>query len=133
MAITASQLVARARERIREIGAETLAGELGKAPIIIDVREPHEFAVAHVYGAVNIPRGVLEFEVTGHPAVASIIAPELQIRDAPVYLYCRSGARSALAADALQNMGFTKVFSLAGGFLAWQAGGHPTQVAHPEL
>ncbi|MFN3887944.1 MAG: rhodanese-like domain-containing protein, partial [Aquabacterium sp.] len=73
---------------------------------LIDVCEPAEFAQGHVPGAVNIPRGVLEFEVDGHPAVNCVKDPALSHREAPVVLMCRSGGRSALAADALRTLGF---------------------------
>lgn len=128
MTITAAELVAEAKKNIREVGVETLATRLGQAPIVIDVREPAEFQKGHVYGAVNIPRGVLEFEVLASPAVDFVTASELQVHDAPIYLYCRSGGRSALCAESLQRMGFTDVMSVAGGFLAWEAADLPIQV-----
>jgi len=83
----------------------------------------------HIPGAVNIPRGLLEFEVDGHPAVAGRTAEELSHRDRPVVLYCLSGGRSALAAEALKRLGFVTPMSLAGGILGWEVAGLP--VARP--
>jgi rhodanese-related sulfurtransferase len=127
MAYTAQDLVAAARAVIREIDAGELA-ELHRAGVpIVDVREPAEFAAGHVPGAVNIPRGVLEFEVDGHPAVNCVTDPALSHREQPIVLYCRSGGRSALAAEALKRLGFADARSLGGGYIGWAAAGRPVQ------
>ena len=124
---TAQQLVTEARSRIREIdAAQLLALQAGGTPVI-DVREPAEYAEGHLPGAVSIPRGVLEFEVDGHPAVNGLRDPALAHRDQPVVLYCRSGGRSALAAEALQRLGFAEPLSLAGGFAAWAEQGRAVE------
>lgn len=122
---TAPQLIAEARAQIKEVDIAQLADYLQQhpAPRLIDVREPAEFAQAHILGAINYPRGVLEMQLANHPAVAAAgCAAEValaQLAQAPLYLICRSGARSALAAESLQRMGFTEVFSVAGGMQAW--------------
>ncbi len=116
---TAQDLVMEARQSIREIDAETLLQLQASGAPVIDVREPGEFAAGHIPGAVNIPRGVLEFEVDGHPAVNCVRDPVLSHREAPVLLCCRSGGRSALAADALRRLGFAQPLSLAGGLMGW--------------
>jgi rhodanese-related sulfurtransferase len=121
---TAQQLVAEAKARIREISAAELRSLRDGGVPVIDVREPAEYAAGHLPGAVSIPRGVLEFEVDGHPAVNGERDPALAHRDRPVVLYCRTGGRSALAAEALQRLGFAEPLSLAGGFTGWvEAGG----------
>lgn len=121
---TAQQLVAEAKARIREIGAADLASLRDRGAPVIDVREPAEYAAGHLPGAISIPRGVLEFEVDGHPAVNGERDPALAHRDRPVVLYCRTGGRSALAAEALLRLGFTEPLSLAGGYTGWtDAGG----------
>ena len=121
---TAQQLVAEAKARIREITAADLPPLKDRGVPVIDVREPAEYAAGHLPGAVSIPRGVLEFEVDGHPAVNGERDPALAHRDRPVVLYCRTGGRSALAAEALQRLGFAQPLSLAGGFTGWvDAGG----------
>lgn len=124
---TVQELVAEAKANIREINHEQLlALQAGGAPLV-DVREPAEFAAGHIPGAVNIPRGVLEFEVDGHPAVNCTKDPALAHRRGPVVLACRSGARSALAADALRKLGFEQPLSLAGGFVGWAEAGRPVE------
>ena len=123
MAKTAADLVAAARSRIRELPPTQAQTELGRC-VLIDVREPAEFAAGHVNGAANIPRGVLEFQVDAHPAVANVVDPALSHKDQPVLVYCRTGGRSALAAEALKRLGFDRPLSLAGGWLRWvEAGG----------
>ena len=125
MSYSVRDLIAAAKTMIREIGpAELLELRKFGCPII-DVREPEEFADGHLPGAVNIPRGLLEFEVDGHPAVNYQTAEALSHRQRPVVLYCLSGGRSALAADALLRMGFVDPMSLADGFLGWADAGHP--------
>ena len=79
---------------------------------VVDVREPNEWNLGHVPGAVHVPRGWLEFKIEG-----------LARRDQKVVLYCAGGDRSALAADALRAMGYADVASMAGGFRAWYEGG----------
>jgi rhodanese-related sulfurtransferase len=124
MSLTVRDLITAARTRIREIQpAELLELQQFGCPIV-DVREPDEFAEGHIPGAVNIPRGLLEFEVDGHPAVNYQTAEALSHRERPVVLYCLSGGRSALAAEALLRLGFVNPMSLDHGILGWQDTGH---------
>jgi len=120
---SAQQLVAEARSQIREISVQQLSAQLADhQSILIDVREPDEFQQGRVDRAVNYPRGVLEMKIHQHPAVAAHCEPQQALAELaarPVYLMCRSGARSALAALSLQQMGFSQVYSVAGGFQAW--------------
>jgi rhodanese-related sulfurtransferase len=125
---TAQDLVADAKQRIREIGHEELLVMQRAGIPIVDVREPAEYLAGHIPGSVNIPRGVLEFQIDGHPAVNGRQDPALGHREAPIVLSCRSGARSALAADALRALGFVAPVSLAGGFNAWSAAGRPVTI-----
>jgi rhodanese-related sulfurtransferase len=124
---TIQDMVAAAKARIREIDHAELEALRAKGAPLVDVREPGEFAEGRIPGAVNIPRGVLEFEVDGHPAVNCIKDPALSHRDLPVVLSCRSGARSALAAAALKDLGFAEPVSLAGGFMGWANSGQPVE------
>lgn len=123
MSITAAELVAEARKGIREI--TPAQAESDHHAVVIDVREPAEFASGHIPGAINIPRGVLEFQVDAHPAVAGVSDPALSNKDCPLVIYCRTGGRAALAAQALQSMGFSNVRSIAGGITAWSEAGLP--------
>ena len=122
MTLTAADIVADARRQIREIGPDQFSAHAGNC-ILIDVREPAEFDTGHIAGAINIPRGVLEFQVDAHAAVANVRDPALSHKEQPVVVYCRTGGRSALAALNLQRMGFSDVRSIAGGVTDWAAAG----------
>ena len=122
MTQTAADLVADARSQIREISPQAFTAHPGSC-VLIDVREPAEFDTGHIAGAVNIPRGVLEFQVDAHPAVANVSDPALSHKQQAIVVYCRTGGRSALAALNLQRMGFSDVRSLSGGITDWAAAG----------
>lgn len=101
-------LVDEAKTRIRQVHARDLPEILKKDPAarLIDTREESEFAAGHVQGAEWIGKGVIERDIESlHPD-----------RDEPLYLYCGGGFRSALAADNLQKMGYTNVYSVDGGW-----------------
>ncbi|MEH8020238.1 rhodanese-like domain-containing protein [Rheinheimera metallidurans] len=122
---TAQQLVAEAKTAIKEVSIQDLANALQKdaEAILIDVREPAEYVQQHIIGAVNYPRGVLEMNIHNHPKVAaSGCEPQMaltQLASNPMYIICRSGARSTLATESLQRMGFSQVYSVVGGMQAW--------------
>lgn len=122
--VTAADLVADARARILEVAPADFAADQDGV-VVIDVREPAEFQTGHIPGAHNIPRGVLEFEVDAHPAVAHVSDPALSHKERPVVIVCRTGGRAALAAVNLVRMGFTDVRSIAGGMTAWGEAGLP--------
>ena len=82
----------------------------------MDVCEPDEFARGHLPGAGHLCRGILERDI-------ETTVPDFE---AEVILYCGGGYRSALAADNLQKMGYTRVFSLAGGWRGWSEAGYPS-------
>ena len=89
-------------------------GEASPVPfVIIDVRTPEEYAEGHVDGARLIPVDELEERLAEVPT------------DKQVYVYCRSGKRSARAAALLASHGFGRVENVLGGILAWQEAGHP--------
>lgn len=128
---SSQQLVDEAKSRITEVTVQQLALALqDHHSILIDVREPEEYAQGYIDRSVNYPRGVLEMRIHQHPSVASncdSMAALRQLAAQPIYLLCRSGARSALAADSLQHMGFSTVYSVAGGFQAWSDAGYPIE------
>lgn len=101
---------------MRQIDTDELASRMARAPgagiTLVDVREPTEFFGGHVPGSVNIPMSRL-------PARTSDIA-----RDAPVYVICRSGNRSAAMVALLAGQGF-EAFNVEGGTDAWIASGRP--------
>lgn len=103
-------LVDAARSRIQEIQATDLANALESDPeaTLIDVREESEFAAGHVRGAEHLGKGVIERDIeTRHPDKSQTL-----------YLYCGGGYRSALAAEALENMGYENPVSVDGGWRA---------------
>ena len=128
MHYTAQDLVAQARAVIEEIDSERLHALQADGVPVIDVREPEEFAAGRVPGAVNIPRGVLEFQVDAHPAVAHVSDPALSHKERPIVVVCRTGGRAALSAVNLQRLGFADVRSIAGGVMAWGEAGLPLVV-----
>lgn len=125
--MTASDLVAEARAAIRETSPAAFHAAPGDA-VVIDVREPAEFETGHIPGSINIPRGVLEFQVDAHPAVANVSDPALSHKERPIVVVCRTGGRAALSALSLQRLGFADVRSIAGGMLAWGEAGLPLVV-----
>ena len=85
--------------------------------LLIDTREPYEFAAGRIAGSINVPRGILE---TACEYGYEETVPELvQARDQPVVVICRSGNRSALAAWVMQQMGYRDVYSLKTGLRGW--------------
>ena len=107
-------LVRRARETIEELTPEELESRLGDV-LLIDVRETGEHEQGTIRGARLLPRGLLERDIAG-------VVPDI---GQPLALYCSGGARSALAAASLAEMGYSHVYSLAGGFDRWKAEGRP--------
>jgi len=121
--LTLQNLVSDAKSNITEVSASKVRQvSQDKTYLIVDVREPGEFAQGHINGAINVPRGVLEFRAD--PNYPGGI-PSLYDKSAVIILYCRSGARSALAAQSLTILGYKAVVSMAGGFLAWQEASYP--------
>lgn len=120
---TAHDLVAAAKSRIQEIDVTQAEQAIQAADVLVDVREADEFSAGHLPGAVHASRGMLEFKFSTNPALNS--------RDLKIVLYCKTSGRAALAACALQDMGYLQVQSIAGGFDAWVAAGKP--VVKPSL
>jgi len=112
-------LVHDAKTRIREIDVEALRELLrdGSQAVIIDTREESEWACGHLAGAIHLSKGVIERDI-------ETTVPD---KDRLIVLYCGGGYRSALAADALQKMGYRNVRSLAGGWRAILAAGLPVE------
>jgi sulfur-carrier protein adenylyltransferase/sulfurtransferase len=115
------ELVQQARSEIDEIPAAEAARLLegGDPPAMVDVRERDEWDEGHIPGAVHIPRGFLE----------SRIESTFPDRDQPLVIYCQSGARSALATKTLDELGYTSVVNLVGGFTDWKRNGHATELS----
>ncbi len=118
-------LVNEARAQITEVTPATASEARNAGAVILDVREAHEYKKGHVPGAVNVPRGVLEFRIDELEAFEDL-TDEGRF-DKPILVYCRSGKRAALATARLQEMGYSNVKSIEGGYKAWQAEGLPVE------
>jgi rhodanese-related sulfurtransferase len=129
MAKSAAELVAEAKQRVENLTVDQTAGEIAREDaLLVDLREPGEREQnGSIPGAIHAPRGMLEFWAdptsTYHRAEFD---PNRR-----VVLHCASGGRSALAADTLQQMGYSKVAHLDGGFNAWKAAGRPVEDGSP--
>ncbi len=121
MARSYQDLLAAAREQVPETQVAELAARVadggGTTPLVVDVREQHEWDEGHIPGSVHVPRGFLEGRIAG------VAGPDQEI-----VLSCASGNRSLLAAVALQQMGYEHVSNLAGGFTRWKQSGQPWDV-----
>ncbi len=104
------QIVDDAKSRVSEVTVETSIERLTKGAILIDVREDNEFDAGHAENAVHLGRGIIERD----------IVEQFPDKNSELILYCGGGFRSALAADNLQKMGYTNVFSMIGGWKAWK-------------
>lgn len=117
------QLTREIAGKVRDISTQELRREIERNPdlVLIDIRTPSE--VEGMGGAikapqnVNIPRGWLEFRVTGHA----------QSQDTPIVVYCGANIRSPLAAHTLKQMGYTNVRNYADGFIGWKKLGLPVE------
>lgn len=117
---TADEIVADAQTRITEIDVTQFKQIFdSQAFVLVDVRSEKEHQGGFIPGAVNIPRGSLEFRVLKESiwAKEEMYVPE---KDQLIVVFCKAGNRSALAAETLQRMGFTNVISLKGGWNAWK-------------
>ena len=109
------KMIAEARQSVKEIAWEDVEKESGGGGYIIDVREPDEFAGGSVPGAFNMPRGLLEFKIQTCPEFQHLGVDELL--GSRVFLFCRTGGRSTLAALSLEALGFSQAYSISGGLL----------------
>ena len=110
------ELLADAKSKITEVDTQTAATKIdANQAVVLDVREPDEFEQGALLGVVHIPRGHLEAQ----------IETKIVDKTSPVIVYCAGGVRSAFAAKTLQELGYTDVLSMAGGFGKWKDEGRP--------
>jgi rhodanese-related sulfurtransferase len=109
------KIVEDAKKRIREVTIDDVKAKLDRSEkfLLIDVREESEYAIDHLPGALHLGKGIIERDVEDR-------VPD---QNTPLVLYCGGGFRSALAADNLQEMGYTQVFSMDGGIRGWREKG----------
>jgi len=113
------KLVNDSKSRIKEVTVEDTQQRLKDDPSVklIDVREDNEWNAAHASGSTHLGKGIIERDIEAN-------VPD---KATEIILYCGGGFRSALAADVLQNMGYTNVYSMAGGWKAWKDSGAPIE------
>lgn len=113
------KLVDDAKRRIREVTVEDVqrSSETAESFHLVDCREDSEWNAGHAAGSLHLGKGIIERDIEN----------EIPDKDTKIVIYCGGGFRSALAADAVQKMGYTNVFSLAGGWRAWNAAGMPVE------
>jgi rhodanese-related sulfurtransferase len=122
MAVTPHDLVVEAKAQIKEVSTAEAQSLMTKYTII-DVREYNEYAAGHLPGAINIPRGVLEFQIGTIPDCADKAKPHL--------IYCRTSGRAALSTVQLQRIGYSNLISMLGGFEAWAKETRPVEMPAP--
>jgi molybdopterin/thiamine biosynthesis adenylyltransferase/rhodanese-related sulfurtransferase len=110
-----AELIRKAKEQIKELDPREVHDSVhngnGSAPVLVDVREQHEYEESHIPGAIHVPRGHLESRIEG----------KVGDKSSAVVLYCASGQRSALAAHTLQSLlGYDDVASMTGGITLWK-------------
>lgn len=111
------KLVDEAMSEVREITVADTLDRIKEGAAIIDVREDNEYGAGHAAGAEHMGRGIIERDIRAkHPN-----------KDEELILYCGGGFRSALSAVNLQKMGYTNVWSMAGGWSAWKSAGAPVE------
>lgn len=120
---TAAELVTAARAQIPHVAPQDAAAELATSrAVLLDVREAQEWQHGHIQGAVPAPRGLVEFYADPtNPRHNKALDPAGR-----VIVVCASGARAALAAVTLKDMGYANIAVLDGGLTAWMAAGLPT-------
>ena len=114
------EIVNDAKSRIREVTVAVAIERIKSGAVLIDVREDSEFETAHAHGAKHMGRGVIDRD----------IVQNFTEKDTELILYCGGGYRSALAADMIQKMGYTNVWSMAGGWAAWQEAEAPIVIGN---
>lgn len=120
---SAHELVQEARKFVNECPPLEVHDKLSAPDILlIDVREPDEYRQGHLASSINIPRGMLEFKISNEPSLQNLTRR--------IIVYCKTSGRAALSVVAMQSMGFQNVVSMAGGFDAWVADGHPIAKPH---
>jgi rhodanese-related sulfurtransferase len=114
------EIVNDAKSRIREVTVAVAIERIKSGAVLIDVREDSEFETAHADGAKHMGRGIIDRD----------IVQTFTDKDTELILYCGGGYRSALAADMIQKMGYTNVWSMAGGWAAWQEAEAPIVIGN---
>src|SRR4030042_3933964 len=113
------EMVAKARAAIKVVSAEDVkaAIENKEKVVILDVRDPSEYAAGHLPGAVNVSRGTLEFGIWG----------KVSDQNAKIYVYCKTAGRSTLATKALNDLGYKNAVLMDAQFEDWIKANYPVE------
>jgi rhodanese-related sulfurtransferase len=111
------KLVNDAKSRVKEVDIDQYQKMPKKDHVLIDVREDNEWTAGHAAGAIHLGKGIIERD----------IETKVPDKSTTLVLYCGGGFRSALAADALRQMGYENAISLDGGWRAWTGAGLPVE------
>jgi len=116
--MTAKELVTEAKKSVCEVSVSDAKALLDKGGyIFLDCREPKEFKMGHIPGAMNIPRGLMEFKIT----------KKISDKNANILVYCKKGGRGCLTTCTLCRMGYKNVKNMDGGWKAWEKAGYPIE------
>lgn len=110
-------LIESIRPRVREVTLDHARARQAAGAHLVDIREQSEWAAGHAAGATYLGKGVIERDIEA----------AIPDKGAEIILYCGGGYRSVIAADSLQQMGYTNVSSMMGGWREWAASGAPTE------
>jgi rhodanese-related sulfurtransferase len=123
----AKVLVDQARAATKQVSINELKMAIDKQEdvVVLDVREPNEYEVAHIPDAINIPRGLLEFSIWA-------VVPNVEKK---IFVYCKTGVRAALATKLLNDFGYKNALAVATGGAAWVKAGYPviTSITDEEI
>ncbi|HJW18053.1 MAG TPA: rhodanese-like domain-containing protein [Flavisolibacter sp.] len=112
------QLVNEVKDQVKEISVEQAQLQQHKGALLVDVREDNEWEAGHATNAIHLGRGIIERD----------IIDKIPNKNTELILYCGGGFRSLLSAYNLQKMGYTHVYSMAGGWRSWKDEGAPVEV-----
>ena len=116
--MTAKDLVEKAKKNITMISLDDAKALFDKGGVVfLDCREPNEYKAGHIPGAINIPRGLLEFQIEG----------KISDKNANMVMYCKTGGRGCLACESIGEMGYKNVKNMEGGWMGWEKAGYPVE------
>ena len=116
--MTAKDLLENAKKNVTMISLEDAKALFDKGgAVFLDCREPDEYKMGHIPGAINIPRGLLEFQITS----------KVPDKNANIVMVCKTGGRACLACQSIGEMGYKNAKDMEGGWMAWEKAGYPVE------
>jgi len=112
-------MVTKAKASVQKVSAADVKAMIDKKEkvILLDVRDPQEFAGGHLPGAMNISRGTLEF----------VVFNKITDQNAKIVVYCKTAARSALATKTLNDLGYKNAILMNASYEDWIKAGYPVE------